>query len=441
MKRLAVRHFLVVVAVVILVSAGTLFYQIRMQYSQGTRDLKDILEMVEESYLPAVAAGVFFFDDQQLQLLAEGILLHPYVESVVILEHRPGENVPLITVGDDSAGNGELHTYPLVYRYEGVSREIGALHVTVSLDEIREQTLAQIRVATVANLLKILAFALIILLVEQRMVFRHLRAISAFMGSLDPEHPAERELVLKRGIGRNTGGSDELSEIAGALNIMVRRLEGVLNEKKVLLQELYHRTGNMMQSIRAILKLQSLRTEANETVETILRNVDNRILAMALVHQKLYQSENLSRVDMREYLQELAREVLRSYALPDRPVDLELNIEDARLLIDTAIPCGMVLSELLSNSLQHAFPRGRGGTLGIALHRTGDGQYELTVSDNGIGPGAEFEFPRDSSIGLQTVQTIVEKQLRGSLVLDQTRGVRWSIRFSDDIYQERVSNE
>ena len=162
---------------------------------------------------------------------------------------------------------------------------------------------------------------------------------------------------------------------------------------------------------------------------------------MALVHQKLYQSENLSRVDMREYLQELAREVLRSYALPDRPVDLELDIEDARLLIDTAIPCGMVLSELLSNSLQHAFPRGRGGTLGIALHRTGDGQYELTVSDNGIGPGAEFEFPRDSSIGLQTVQTIVEKQLRGSLVLDQTRGVRWSIRLSDDIYQERVSNE
>ena len=444
-SRLAFRHLLVVVLVTAIFSMGMLLYQIRIQYALGIRAQNDILEMIEESYLPSVAAGVFFFDDHQLQLLAQGIELHPYVESVTILERRSGVDVPIIVAGHEPAENSQTREYPLEYRHDGTIREIGALHVTTSLAQLRQQILVQLRAATAANLLMILGFALVILVVVQRMVFRHLRTITTFVHQLEPEHLGARELVLERR-PRPAGGADELDEITGGINTMLARLALTLKEKKALLQELYHRTGNMMQSVRAILRLQSARNGDNAPLQAMVRAVDNRILAIALVHQKLYQRGDLSHVDMREYLDELAREVFRSYSPPRGQVGLETGIDELSLLIDTAIPCGMVLCELLSNSLQHAFSDGRDGTITVTAGRSADGIVRLTVADDGIGVGSDFDIRRDGAIGMQSVIAIVETQLRGSIAFSSGAkaragaGVRWEIIFSDAIYRERVPN-
>ncbi len=438
-SRLAVRHLLAVILVTFFFSTGTLLYQVRIQYTRGIQALNDVLEMIEESYLPPVAAGVFYFDDPQLRLLAEGIALLPYVESIVVLERQSGEETPLVVAGDASIRNGETREFPLLYDYDGTTREIGALHVTTSLDRLREQILQQILVTSVATLLTILGFAVIILVVVQRMVFRHLGAITTFVHDLDPEHLTGRKLVLDRKT-RDARGPDELEEITVAINTMLGRLDRAVKEKKALLQELYHRTGNMMQSVRAILRLQSSRNRDNAPLQEMVRAVDNRILAMALVHQKLYQGGNLSRIDMREYFGDLAREIFRSYPRLDPRVRLKTDIEELSLLIDTAIRCGMVLCELLSNSLQHAFPADRGGTITIALCRTPDGRYRLTVADDGVGAGSGFYDRRHDAIGIQSVTAIVETQLRGRIDFDGRDGVRWIILFSDDVYRERVSN-
>ena len=145
-SRLAFRHLLVVVLVTLLFSSATLAYQVRMQYSQGNQDLNNVLAMVEDSYLPPVASAVFFFDDQQLHLLVAGIVLHPYVESVTILERRSGVDVPIITAGDAGGRNVVIHTYSLTYELDGTSREIGALHVTTSLDQLHQQVLKQLQI-------------------------------------------------------------------------------------------------------------------------------------------------------------------------------------------------------------------------------------------------------------------------------------------------------
>ena len=439
-SRLAFRHLLVVVLVTLLFSSATLAYQVRMQYSQGNQDLNNVLAMVEDSYLPPVASAVFFFDDQQLHLLVAGIVLHPYVESVTILERRSGVDVPIITAGDAGGRNVVIHTYSLTYELDGTSREIGALHVTTSLDQLHQQVLKQLRVAVAANLLMILGFALVILVVVQRMVFRHLRTITVFVHDLEPEHLGSRELLLA-GRTATPRRPDELDEITGGINMMLLRLDRALKEKKQLLQELYHRTGNMLQSVRAILRLQSSRTNDNKPLQVLVRSVDNRILAMALVHRKLYQQGDLSRVAMKEYLDDLAQEIFRSYPLGDRQVGLETDIAELSMLIDTAIPCGMVLCELLSNSLQHAYPDGRGGLIHVALHSTFDNQYLLTVADDGIGLGSGFDIHKDGSMGMQSVTAIVEIQLKGSIKFDGSAGVRWEICLSDTVYRQRVPNE
>lgn len=445
-NRLALRHLLAIILVSAVFSLAATGIQVRIQYKHGVEGREEILRMIEESHLPPVAASVFFFDETQLRLLAEGISLHPYVETVTILEYRAGEEVPLLSLDarnspDDREGrNGDSRSFPLVYEHDGLRREIGVLRVATSLADLRRQLIRQASLIAVTNLFKIFGFAVVVLVVAQRMIFRHLREIRKFFTELDPLQISRRKLVLPRSAQRSGRRPDELDEITGAINATLERLDTTMEEKQTLLQELYHRTTNTMQSIRAILNLQSSRARGNEELQATVREVDNRILAMALVHQKLYESQSLSRIGMRDYLTELAEETVRSYGVADEKIRLAVDVEDLQLLIDIAIPCGMILSELLSNALKHAFPGDRRGTISIALHRVRPGTCRLVVADNGAGFRDGFDYRSGETIGLQSVAAIAERQLNGSIEFDGTVGARWSILFSEDVYQERVAD-
>jgi two-component sensor histidine kinase len=447
-RRLAVRHLVAVIVVTVLISGGELLYEVRTQYRQGLRELQEVLDVIQESYLPSVAAGVFFFDDHQLQLLAEGMTLLPFVDSVTVLEGRSeGDVIILSTQRDDEPGkHSEIHEYPLFYRYRGQNREIGALRVTTNMDRLQRQILDQLTAATVANSIRILGFAVVILVVVQRMVFRHLRKIALFFNTLDPEEPGKNMVALGRSQSLRRK-QDELDEIVSAVNGMLSRQDRVMKEKAALVQELFHRTGNTVQSIQAILNLQSARYGDNLPLQTAIRAVHIRILAISLAHQKLYLGQDLSRVGMKDYLLELADEVFRSYQAPRQNLQLRTDIADFSLLIDTAVPCGMIVCELLSNSLEHAFSSegtGSGGTPGVVtvfLGSAQDGTYLLTVSDNGMGPGEHFDVHRDGKMGIQVVLSTVESQLQGHFEIEVKHGMRWSIRFSDSVYRERVAIE
>jgi len=205
-------------------------------------------------------------------------------------------------------------------------------------------------------------------------------------------------------------------------------LEFSLKEKELLLKEIHHRVKNNLQIISSLLSLQTV-TSTHADTSTILKESQNRIKSMALIHEKLYGSRDLARVDFRGYVQSLIASLMRSYVLYPIPT-IEVDIEDVSLDIDTAIPCGLIINELISNSLKYAFMSGKVGTLRVSLAQEGD-MYHLSVSDDGVGLPPGFDFRNTSSLGLQLVVTLAE-QLNGTIEHPDDNGTTFIIRFKEE---------
>jgi PAS domain S-box-containing protein len=198
------------------------------------------------------------------------------------------------------------------------------------------------------------------------------------------------------------------------------RMQTALAEKTVLLKEVHHRVKNNLQIISSLLYLQS-ESLRDEQSRVFFRDSQNRIGAMALVHQKLYQSESLAFIDFREYIEDLAN-YLYAGTVKDRDlICLKVDAGDVSLGVDEAIPCGLIVNELLSNSLKHAFPDGREGEISIRCRAGEDGWITLTVSDNGVGMPTGLDFRNTETLGLQLV-TMLVKQLRGRITIDSEPG-------------------
>ncbi len=213
-------------------------------------------------------------------------------------------------------------------------------------------------------------------------------------------------------------------------------IKAALAEKEVLLRELYHRTKNNMQVVSAMLAMQA-QTIHRPDVQQSFKDMENRIQSMALVHHKLYQSKTLSSINLREYITELAGLLVTSYASADH-ISLNIEADDLYVLIDTAMPCGLVLNELISNALKHAFPGGRTGVIRISLRRSDPTHVELTVSDNGVGLPKGFDIRKTDTLGIQNVLALVERQLDGEIRFSNQNGLTCHIRLRNDLYTERV---
>lgn len=217
------------------------------------------------------------------------------------------------------------------------------------------------------------------------------------------------------------------------------RVKSSLREKEILLQEIYHRTKNNMQVISALLELQAASTENSEVIE-IIEESRTRIRTMSLAHEKLYKGKKLSRITMSEYIQDLVNLLAASGGIPAANIETTFDLEDIESLIDVAIPTGLIITELVSNSLKHAFPKGQGGRIHVCFHRCGKGKVELRISDNGVGFPQDFEIARSPTLGIQLVQQIVQHQLHGTLSVTGTEGVQWTICFPETIYRERIKS-
>ena len=210
-----------------------------------------------------------------------------------------------------------------------------------------------------------------------------------------------------------------------------------LSEKEALLRELYHRTKNNMSLINAMLGIEAGYIDDSRLREAFEETQD-RIRSMALVHEKLYDARDLSHVNMNEYIVSLMSVMMSEYGISPERVRFAPTMDDVFVLIDTAIPCGLILNELISNSLKYAFPSGRSGRIGVDLHRAPDGRIDLAVSDDGVGPPPGFDIKRDGRVGLQTVLVLAEKQLDAQVDFDTRQGFSCRMQFLDDQYEPRV---
>lgn len=205
------------------------------------------------------------------------------------------------------------------------------------------------------------------------------------------------------------------------------RIKASLKEKEILLQEIHHRVKNNMQIISSLLNLQSRNITDKQSLE-IFQSSQNRIRLMALIHERLYRSKDFNRVDFAEYARSLTDYLFGSYGINTKLVRLKMDIKDVFLDINAAIPCSLIINELISNSLKHAFPDGREGEIKIAMHPLNGNEIELVVSDNGVGIPEEVNFRKTESLGLYLVTILAEDQLDGKIKLDRNKGTRFQIR-------------
>lgn len=216
------------------------------------------------------------------------------------------------------------------------------------------------------------------------------------------------------------------------------RLKTALAEKESLLRELYHRTRNNMQVIRSMLSLHAA-YHPDLPVAAFVKEIDQKILAMAMVHQQLYESQDLSRVNLRDYLGELVYLLMQSYNISSNKIAIRTEeMDNVSVVIDTAIPFGLIVNELMSNALKYAFPDERTGEIRIKLCQHDDGVIELSFADNGVGVPEGFDFRTRQTFGLQTIFAIVERQLRGTIAFTTQNGIACTIRFQDNLYAPRV---
>lgn len=248
---------------------------------------------------------------------------------------------------------------------------------------------------------------------------------------------------------------DEIKELVESFNLMTNKLRESLREKDTLSREIYHRVKNNMQVISSLLSLQSRYIKDEKYIE-MFKESQNRIKAMALIHEKLYRSKDLANIDFNDYIKDLVNDLFLSYKVSNCKVALKMDIETVSFGIDTAIPCGLIVNELVTNSLKYAFPGEKDGEITIFLHKIESSTFaierdfklqdqdlkseifELAVSDNGIGIPKDLDIRKTESLGLRLITNLAEKQLQGKVELDRNNGTKFQIKFKEAKYKERI---
>ncbi|MEI7673250.1 MAG: histidine kinase dimerization/phosphoacceptor domain -containing protein, partial [Deltaproteobacteria bacterium] len=242
---------------------------------------------------------------------------------------------------------------------------------------------------------------------------------------------------------------DEAGKIIGILGVfeditIQKRMETVLweslQEKESLLKEIHHRVKNNLQIISSLLRLQAGKLESSEA-KAALNATQDRVHSMALIHEHLYRSENLAAVDMASYLKHLCQQLFRTLVVTPDNLHLRLELAHVNLGIDQAIPCGLLVNELVTNAFKHAFPAGRGGEVLVELQPLEDGQgWRLRVSDDGAGLPAGFDVQNMTSLGMKLISDLTG-QLGGRLEIGSGPKTVFTVEFQKTYKGETKGDE
>ncbi len=216
----------------------------------------------------------------------------------------------------------------------------------------------------------------------------------------------------------------------------VEQIRSALKEKEVLLREIHHRVKNNMQIISSLLNLQAAQLKDKKDL-FLFKETQNRIRSLALVHEKLYQSKNLAMIDFAEYIRSLITYLWQFFMIDSETIRLHLDLEEAYFDINTAIPCGLIVNELVTNVLKHAFPVGRKGDVRIVLARADGNKFVLAVQDDGIGFPENLDFRKSETLGMQIVTMLVQ-QLDATIELEREEGTTFKIVFEELKYKPRI---
>ncbi len=244
-------------------------------------------------------------------------------------------------------------------------------------------------------------------------------------------HTKKIPILNDNGIPTHILGISE--DITGRI-IAERKIKGSLKEKDVLMKEIYHRVKNNMQIIASLLSLQ-IEHVGDEKSKAILRDSQSRVKTMAMIHEKLYMSRDLSHINFKGYVDNLMSNIVYTYDVNKNKIQIDLDVDNVNLNMETAIPIGLIINEIVVNSIKYAFPDGT-GKITVKL-KCENGNFILTVGDNGLGLPAGLDMESLNSLGLVLVNNLVE-QIDGKLTLYTKEGTTFKIAFKEVRYQQRI---
>jgi two-component sensor histidine kinase/DNA-binding response OmpR family regulator len=207
-----------------------------------------------------------------------------------------------------------------------------------------------------------------------------------------------------------------------------KKVEASLQEKQVLLREIHHRVKNNLQIVSSLLQLQAGHTKDEQTIR-MFNESQMQIRTMAMVHEKLYQNENMSMVDFGDFVKSITDNLFQFYPHGLGQIRFTVEIDNIFMSIDKAIPCGMIINELVSNSFKYGFPEESKGEIGIKMKSKAQNEFELTVYDNGTGIPESVDYRNTETLGLHLVTILTEDQLQGQIKLDTSDGTKFRIQF------------
>ena len=213
-----------------------------------------------------------------------------------------------------------------------------------------------------------------------------------------------------------------------------KEIKSSLNEKEYLLREIHHRVKNNMQIISSLLNLQTKYVNDEEAID-VLQESQNRVKSMAMIHEKIYQSNDLEEINFADYIQSLISNLFHTYNVDKKLVKSTFKIENITLNMETAVPCGLIISEIISNSLKYAFPNKMRGEIIVSL-KSVEETYELMIKDNGIGLPKGLDLNNLESLGLLLVKILTE-QIEGELIINSINGTEFKIIFKELEYKKR----
>ncbi len=322
-------------------------------------------------------------------------------------------------------------SYPME-RSRGFLRELSKGHAIVVHDtRLDERTRSQHDEVYVP--LQVGALVIVPMLKEARLT------AALVLASAEPRTWEQREIALGQAAAERAGLWVERLQNMAALRDMSRDLErrveartselkAALKEKEVLLKEIHHRVKNNLQVISSMLNLQAMHIQ-DPAAQSVFAESQGRVQSIALVHETLYESQDLSSVNFAEYIQTLVTTVMQAIASPERNITTSIDADGVRLAVGSAIPCGLIINELVTNSLKHAFRNREVGSINVGLHNLESGMVELTVSDDGVGLPPDLDPRRVTSLGLDLVYTFAE-QLGAEVQLLREHGTTFRFVFS-----------
>lgn len=266
----------------------------------------------------------------------------------------------------------------------------------------------------------------------------HIGEIHSIRFSFEGKHYGGVSIALLE--GQSMDHKKAIEVIVNQASIVIRRslaeeaIKKSLTEKEALIREVHHRVKNNMQVVSSLLNLQTQQVEGEEAKKVLLES-QNRVKSIAILHEKSFQSSDLNHVKFNEYIPRIVADLFYSYHIQPEQVKQVIEVEDVTLNIETAVPCGLIISELVSNSLKHAFPPGKKGEIHVSLES--NDKYTLIISDNGIGLPDELDYKKPDTLGLQLVNSLVN-QMDGEINLNKSHGTEFSIIFGELKYKKRI---